>query len=148
MASGAPVTTLIEPLRPMLTQAKATHLVLFTKYRHEARFPLGNYQVGNGMIEGAGLYVDQTKWTRVAGTNERAPGFLSPYVYFQVSLVDLASSTVLANETLLGATTRSAARGESGGPWDAMTDEQKVKALVGIARKEAFAGTSRVLADP
>lgn len=146
LVDEATATVLLERLRPMLADAHATHLLLFTKYRHEASFPLGREHVGNGMIEGAGFYVDFTLMTRAIGTNERARGFLAPFAYFQVSLIDLATSTVLKNRTMLGGTTRSAARGESGDPWDALSDAQKIDLLLRIVRYQAFSATTEIIA--
>ena len=131
----------------MLADAHATRLVLITKYRHEAAFRMGSGEtVGNGMIEGAGFYVDRTLMTRKANTSERARGFLAPYVYCQVSLIDLATSAIVKEQTMLGGFVRSAARGESGEAWDALTDAQKVNLLVRIARAQAYNGALQVIA--
>ncbi|HEY2629806.1 MAG TPA: hypothetical protein VGI57_11810 [Usitatibacter sp.] len=144
---SAAVTMLLGQIRPLLAESRATHLVLVTKYRHEATFRMGSGEsVGNGMIEGAGFYVDRTLMTKKYGTSERARGFLSPYVYCEVSLIDLATSAVVKNQTILGGFVRSAARGESGEAWDALTDTQKVDLLVRIARGEAFKATTQVIA--
>ncbi|MFZ3321766.1 MAG: hypothetical protein WA190_05290 [Usitatibacter sp.] len=142
----AGATVLLERLRPMLAEIHASHLLLFTKYRHEARFPIGNSLVGSGMIEGVGFYVDRVLVTRVAGSGDTSRGFLAPFAYFQVWLIDLATSTVVKNRTMLGRTARSAARGESGEAWDALTDAQKVTLLVRILRSEAFNATTEVIA--
>ncbi|HEY2629174.1 MAG TPA: hypothetical protein VGI57_08595 [Usitatibacter sp.] len=146
---NASVDVLFERLRPLLAQANATHLVLFTKLRHEARFPLGNYEVGSGTIEGTGFYVDRILMTRVGGTsNDTARGFLAPYAYFQVTLVDLSASTIVKSRTVLGRANYSAARGESGEAWDALTDAEKVNVLMRIARREAYDATVEVIAAP
>jgi hypothetical protein len=146
LADGSPATALLERLRPMLAGVNATHLLLFTKYRHEARFPIGNFQAGNGMIEGAGFYVDYMLMTRIRDTSETSRGFLAPFAYFQVSLIDLATSAVVKNQTMLGRTTRSAARGVSGDPWDALTDAQKVDVLLRTVKRETFTATAEVIA--
>ncbi len=145
---NAPVTVLLERLRPLVAQANATHLLLFTKLRHEARFPLGNYEVGSGMIEGTGFYVDRILMTRMADSSDNARGFLAPYAYFEVTLLDLTASTIVKSRTVLGRTNYSAARGDSGEAWDALSDTEKVNVLMRIAKREAYNATAEVIATP
>jgi hypothetical protein len=106
---------------------QASRLVLLTKHRAPARLQAYHAFIGTGMLEGLGFYVDRQKPIRSFDTSELARGYIAPYVYVQVSLVDLATSEVVRNELVMATATVSAADGKTGmDPWDAMPAERKV----------------------
>jgi hypothetical protein len=139
--SDAGPAGLLQVLGPVLSSAHATHLVLASKYRHDAALQMHEGKVGSGKLEGLGFYVDRSMRTHVIETGESAVGFLSAFTYFRLSLIDLASGKVLKDVPVYASTTRSAARGASGDAWDAMTPEDKVAALDYLLRRE----TARVV---
>jgi hypothetical protein len=101
---------LIAALRAKLGRVDATHLVLATKYRHASMLRLAAGHVGSGRLEGLGFYIDTTFKTRRSDTGERGTGFLAPFAYFRLSLVDLATWKVVREERVLGSSVQSAAR--------------------------------------
>ena len=83
-----------------VAQEKASKLVLITKHRAEARLAVNSGFIGNGKIEGLGFYVDSVHRLEDADNAERTVGFLSPFVYVDVTLVDVASHTVVRRMTV------------------------------------------------
>ncbi len=80
-----------------IAQAKAGTLVLITKHRADARLRVRQGYIGSGKLEGLGFYVDTVHHLRDA-ENTRATGFLAPFVYIDVTLVDTASHTIIGQE--------------------------------------------------
>jgi hypothetical protein len=130
------VAKLLEALEPVVRPAKATHLILASKYRHEAALQLYESKVGSGRLEGLGFYVDRTLRTTTADSGESGVGFIAPYAYFRLSLVELASGKVLRDIPIYASDARTAARSESGEAWEAMTPEEKVAALERLLKAE------------
>ena len=129
-------SSIVAQVRAAALAAGATHLILVTKLRHDAMLRLGSSHTGSGKLQGLGFYLDFAKQTRRADTGERGQGFLAPYAYFKVSIVDLASGRVDGERDVVASMTRSTSRGETTHPWDAMTAEQKVGALRALIRRE------------
>lgn len=123
--------TLPADLAAALKEHHSTHLLLFTRLRAEAalRFPVSTR--GNGRLEGLGFYLDGNLMTRRPDTGAVARGFLSPYAYFRVILIDLGNGQVLATRNVTASTTLSVARApdNSSNPWDVLTPAQKAEAL-------------------
>jgi hypothetical protein len=137
---------LLDALKPVLTSARATHLVLASKYRHEAHLSLADGYIGSGQLEGLGFYVDRTYRTKRADTGERGVGFLAPFAYFRLTLIDLGTGQVLRDIPVFASTTRSASRGESGEAWDAMSANDKVRILEALLRQETAREVPRLIA--
>lgn len=113
-----------------LKQQSATHLVLVTKYRGEADLSGSRESMGSGELEGIGFYMDHLRWTKRSDNGGRGKGFLAPYAYFKVSLIDLATSTVLQHQLITSGIVYSAARSEdSASVWDALSASEKIKIL-------------------
>jgi len=72
----------------------ATHLVIVTRHRGQAEIRLQDGHTGSGMLEGLGYYIDQNFRTMSYATGGSATGYIAPYVYLRVSLVDLATSLI------------------------------------------------------
>lgn len=126
----------------------ATHLVLITKYRGDAHLQAQNQALGSGKLEGIGFYVDPVKVLIRSDTGERGRGFLAPFVYIKVSLVDLNTSTVIREQVVTSTTTLSAARTEGSNPWDALSPAQKVDILRRMIDKELFRVIPQITAQP
>ena len=113
-----------------VAQAKASRLVLITKHRGEAHLKTKHGFVGNGKIEGLGFYLDTVHRIHDEDITDRTVGFIAPFVYIDVTLVDTASHTVLrqtaitASETVMGAGNANGAN-----TWGALSPEQKMAAL-------------------
>jgi len=135
--------SLLASLRPVLQGAHATHLILASKYRHDAMLQFAHDKVGSGKLEGVGFYIDRTMRTRRGDTGEHAVGFLAPYAYFRLSLIDLATGQVLRDVPVFASVALSAARSASGDAWDVMTPQQKANAIEALIRQE----TARAIPD-
>jgi hypothetical protein len=77
-----------------------------------------------------GFYVDDSTVTNVGGAGGSARGFMAPYAYFRVSLVDLASGKLVIEERLTVSQAQSAQQLEKGSdPWEVLTPAQKIEML-------------------
>ena len=117
-----------------LKSAGATHLLLVTKHRGETRIDAHKGtesvgSVGSGYLEGIGFYIDRQLPTTRGDTRQQANGFLSPYVYAKVTLIDVASATVMQEEVVTASRFISAARSADSDPWAALCADQKAGLL-------------------
>jgi hypothetical protein len=136
---SAGVLTPSKELEGALRSSGATHLLLFTKYRADSMLKMASESIGSGKLEGLGFYIDQSFRMRRSDTGESGTGFLAPFAYFQVSLVDLTSWEILKTEAVMASTTLSGARLKQGSnPWDILAPEQKVAILQKLIQKETL----------
>lgn len=136
-------------LHDLLAKAGATDLILVTKQRGEPTFKVTNGKIaGTGWISGIGFYIDNV--TGMYNTEHRmtGEGFLGPYAYLTVSLIDMASMRVVKSkhglETSLALPQDKQAAAHS---WDALSAKEKVDALEYVIRKAVETGMSGVLAE-
>lgn len=121
---------LLEAVKIMLQNQNATHLVLITKHRSDAKLRLAHEYRGSGKIEGVGFYLDATLPTRRSDTYARGAGFLAPFAYIKVMLVDANTMAVIRERNTDESTTLSTARAEGSlRPVDVLTGAQKVAVL-------------------
>lgn len=108
----------------------AARLVLITKHHGEARLQVADGYIGSGKIEGLGFYVDTNKRMKVQETGTRSIGYLAPYVYIDVSLIDVATGTVTRRVVVaFGRVIATPAQAEGANPWDALSTQEKVSSL-------------------
>jgi hypothetical protein len=138
LAEGAipPESAIVASLR----QGGFSHLLLISKYRGLARLQLKDVAVGSGHLRGIGFYIDRDLRTKRSDTEESAHGFIAPYVYIRLTLVDLSTLAVRGERTIAASYTESAARNERGfDPWGALTPEQKVGSLKQLIERNVSA---------
>lgn len=140
------VTHLVATLEPIVRGAHATHLILASKYRHDAMLQLADGKVGSGKLEGLGFYLDRAMRTISGDTREEAFGFVAPYAYFRLSLIDLATGKVVRDVPVFASVTQTAAHSETGNAWDAMTPQEKASALEALIRRETEVAVPRLIA--
>jgi hypothetical protein len=129
MVAGAKADLPAAILNP-LKEAKITHLVLITRYRDEARMDTGRQVLGSGKVEGVGYYLDRETQIRLLSDGAVSVGFLAPFVYARVSLVDLATLQVIRSQvTTVGQAITAAATKTGGDPWDILDNAGKVDRL-------------------
>lgn len=122
----APTNALIAGLR----QQGFTHLLVLAKHRALARLQLTGLTVGSGYLSGLGFYIDNHLGTTNRETNTSGQGFVAPYVYIRLVLVDLASLQIQRQQVITASTSRSAADNPTGrDPWGAMSAADKVGTL-------------------
>ena len=134
--------SLVQAVREVASKADATHLVLVTKHRAPARLEVADGALGDGLLEGLGFYVDPTRiMDRHLSGGERSEGFIAPYAYFLVTLVDLRTGAIVAQRPAMEST--SATRQNVLTPWQALTPEQKA----GMLEKLIAAGAERAVPE-
>lgn len=144
--AAAGTAALLDAVRPVLRGVDATHLILATKYRHEARLQVDDGYVGSGLLEGLGFFVDRTYEPRHVATAAVAPGFLSAFAYFKLALLDLATGRLVREEAVFASQTSMGRESRTGHPWDAMSAEQKVAALDRLLKTETPVAMRKLIA--
>lgn len=141
------VRQVVMTVKPMLAGTGATHLVLVTKYRHRALVRIRDGHVGSGFLEGVGFYVDHGSMSRGNDVNDAEAGFIAPYGYLMISLVELASGRVAARERVVAAKAAVSTRERNVGyAWTRLTDAEKVERLTEVLREETSRVVPQVLA--
>jgi hypothetical protein len=131
---GGVAGLMLAVLKDMLGKVSATHLILVSKHRGEARLLFADGRVGNGYLEGLGFYIDRNHRVENVQSGESSEGFLAPFAYFRIALIDLAASRVLGEETVTAS--RALGAQDKTNPWDALSGEQKVTLLENFIRAE------------
>jgi hypothetical protein len=137
-----------EALGKLLREHAVSRLVLITKWRDDAQFKLYNGLTGTGKISGLGFYVDSSMRLTQLNSGESTHGFLGPYAFISVTVVDAASlapiRTVPAREgeMKLPLNDTGAVRA-----WDALAPAGKVDALERVLRRAVTTATAAALAD-
>jgi hypothetical protein len=138
-----------DALLPHLPATGATHLVLVLKGRGVGRFQVDEGTAEAGALEGLGYYVDSTLIThREAELALATRGFLAPFAYVDLALVDLATGKVVARREAREAAPQAATRSDSVDAWEAMPAAEKVTRLEGLLRKEADALVPALVGPP
>ena len=78
VASSGPAKPAFAALKDVLTQLKATHLILITKHRADTQMHLADSIVGTGKLRGLGLYLDLNKRLRLIESGETGCRFSVP----------------------------------------------------------------------
>jgi len=146
-ASGNTVD-LLEHVRVLLGGAKATHLILVTKLRNEARLRMADTTVGSGTLEGVGFYIDSSMRTKFVDTGEMGSGLLAPFAYFRVELIDLARGAAVSEQRVIASTTISAKSTTAQHAWTTLSGSEKVRILREMVTDETAAVIPKLLATP
>ncbi len=121
------------PLVVALRQEGFTHLVTATKLRSRNVVKLASsQQVGRGHLDGLGFYLDFGIRTQLVGTTAgQSQGLIAPFVYVQLTLVDVANLQVAGTQVITANTVHTPTGHVSAtqNPWDVMTPDQKMRAL-------------------
>ena len=129
---------LSQDLSEAMRKGGATHLLLVTRHRDGARIQASNGTVGSGKLEGLGFYIDPYTRTSQApggGLGVMGTGFLAPYVYLRILLVDLTTSMVDREELITWSILLSAASGATDDPRAVLAGAQ-LKFLVDALTRE------------
>ena len=136
-----------EALKALLAKAQATHLLLVTKRRDDARFKLayGN-TTGAGRISGVGIYFDTSMELVDAQTSETTVGYYVCYAYVRVWLLEASSLRVLASRPGSDHLMTTALRQKSAmAAWDARSPEEKMRDIVRVIDQAVY-GAAREIA--
>ena len=130
LAADGTLPSLLTTVRPLLRQPDTHYLFVIDKYRSDTRLKTAHSSVGTGTVSGLGFYVDARKGMMSTKTGERGRGFVAPFAYVMVTLVDLRTGAVVASQEEVETATRANVGSQATfDPWDAMTAEQKVQML-------------------
>lgn len=136
-----------EALREVLVKSGATHLLVIVKRRDQARFALRDGSVGTGTIAGLGFYVDDSMRTVRTETGEHSQGFIAPYAYVTVALIEVATMRALGSKSVSESSMVTPADSkEAVVAWDALSAEAKVVALNKVVSRAVSAAASDLLA--
>lgn len=145
---GGGTAAVFEAVRPIVANAKATHLILVTKHRHRAMLRLRDGHVGSGFLEGLGFYIDHGEPGRAGATlNDSERGFISPYTYFKVAVIDLATGNIAAEQYVVGSNAHTVVSGSIGNAWEALSAQEKDAQITRLIREEAARIVPQVLAQ-
>jgi len=108
----------------------ASQALLLTRRRGEAILRAYDDDLGTGKVEGVGYYLDRTAHMHNMDTGFSSRGFLAPYVWLQLTRVDLDSGRILA-EQAIGDSVVLAANQSQGdeNPWQIVPDARKIDQL-------------------
>jgi hypothetical protein len=137
-----------ESLLQTLKAQKATHLLLATKHRAEARMQTDTRQLGSGRVEGLGFYVDRVAEITDVKTGHRSVGYIAPHVYVRLSLIDLRDGKVLASRTVTASEViKPTDRDRGADPWTLLDSAAKVKAIDTLIARECAPALRALLAS-
>jgi hypothetical protein len=126
----------VAAIKALLQQTKADRLILVAPFRSEARFALRETFIGTGKIAGLGVYVDRISAITVTATGEDGEGFIAPYAYFTLSLIDGKSlSTIRRKVVLESELVPTAAVRTATVPWDVLSNQKKIEMLEMLVRR-------------
>jgi hypothetical protein len=99
---------------------------------------VGGSSDGKGRIEGLGFYLDGSVSTKVSETGDGGRGFIAPFVYIDVALIEMASSKVISKEKVVASRPVSAGQAvkDVGSPWEALSSAEKVRLVNKIIQDE------------
>ena len=137
---------IVEWVRPLVKDKKVTHAVLITKLAYEGIPDIQKPFVGNRTLEGVGFFVGRTAPLPGADPSSAGPGFLSPFAYFLVSVVDLRTGQTVREERGLASDSISATVTDSGNAWEALSGQQKMRKLIDLVTRELAIVMPKVLA--
>ena len=135
-------------LHDLLAKAGATDLILVTKQRGEPTFGVADGKInGPGWISGIGFYIDNVTGMFNSEHRMTGEGFLAPYAYLSVSLLDMASMRLVKSAQGLQTTMALPQDKQAAAhAWDAMSAKEKVDALERVIGRAVAIGMSGVLA--
>jgi len=136
-----------EALHDVLVKSGATYLVAIVKRRDQARFALRDGRIGSGTIAGLGFYVDDATRTVRQDTGERSQGFIAPYAYVTVALLEVASMKLVGSKSASESSVMTPADSKTAVvASDALSAEAKVRVLDNVISRAVGAAASDLLA--
>lgn len=136
-------------LAPALKQTAATHLLVVTRLRAQANIKTAREGIGAGRLEGLGFYVNSEQVLQRVESSEVSIGYLAPFTYVKLSLVNLATGNVERTQSIAHAQELSTDRKEGlSDPWEYLTTVEKVQVLRKILNEQIKAAVPALIAQP
>ncbi len=134
----------LQRLRNVLAQSKATHLLLITRHREDARMKLHDSYTGHGKISGVGFYVNELQKLEDVETGDFMQGYVAAFAVLRYRLIDLAAGKTLRVENVQVTSVEPTAKSALSA-WQGMSGERKVEALRRVVRDAATRAIPKVL---
>jgi hypothetical protein len=135
-------------LRETLQKAQVQRLVLVTKHRARTNVKLVSARLGSGNLYGLGFYIERIE-LEDRETRERGSGYLAPFAYLRVSLVNVDDMSrlrdVVTTETAVVMLPATAA---STNPLDALDGVQKFIELEKVIQAAVAKAVPALLPNP
>jgi len=136
LRTGQTSKDLLPAVGPLLRGSGATHLILLTKVKSEARVQsVKDIALGSGMLEGLGFYVDTGRTLPNAPAGSPVNAVLGPFAYFRLELIDLGRNEILREEKVIASRAYST---EGGNAWGLLSSSEKIATLQEIVRRETI----------
>lgn len=136
-------------LHDVLVKAGATDLLLVTKRKAEASFPVvrGTLNAA-GSLAGIGFYLDNETLMYNSEHLMTGEGFLAPFAYVMVSRLDLATMTLgKSRQALESSMSLPVDKKGADLAWDALSSTEKVEALDRVIRRSVGDATAGLMAQ-
>ena len=131
---GGGVASLVPTIRSQVGSVKATHWLVVTKQRAEVGAETTDGQrLGSGSADGLGFYIDRTRSMMLTSTGEAAQGYLAPFAYLRLTLIEAATGKIVAETKAIRS--RAIVRPDATHPWDALEPDEKVRMIQELARE-------------
>ena len=147
LSANGSLPALLDAVRAGLADKDTHYLVLVSKYHGDAHLMTDSGSIGSGKLTGLGFYVDTRTRMRRNDTHETGRGFLAPFAYVMVSLIDLRTGSVIRSEAAMESEAIANAGPDStGSPWDVISPERKVALLDAMLRTALLRAVPHVVA--
>ena len=131
LAEGASKAELPAWIVGTIDSAKLSHLLLITRHRGDASFPVHEgFTIGRGMVEGIGYYLDKSTEVKNMNTGRASLGFLGAFVMLRLQLLDAKTGELLGSQDVrVGQMHAGRNDKEVANIWDALDPREKVEVL-------------------
>ncbi len=138
--------TLPPEIDAALRREGASMVLLVSKHRGKARLQALDEKLGSGQIEGLGFYLDGNKRLRNQDTGEHSIGYIAPFVYVDISLIDVATGAVIGRKTIeAGRVIGTARNPDATTAWEALTSAQKLAMLTRMLTEQLHSAVPALL---
>ncbi len=143
LADGATRAELPAWIVNTIQSADLSHLLLITRHRGDASFPVRDgFSIGRGAVEGIGYYLDNSTELKNVNTGKPSLGFLGAYAMLRLQLVDALSGDIVGSQDVrVGQIYGGRNDTEVANIWNALDPREKVEVL----RKLVEDNVTRVL---
>jgi hypothetical protein len=126
-----------------ISSASLSHLLLITRQRGDAAFPVvEGFTLGTGRVEGIGYYVDTFTELVNRDTGTPSTGFLGAYAMLRLQLIDAQSGEIASTQDVAACEIHAGRRGAQGAQiWAELGPQEKVEVLRELVQRSV----SRVL---
>jgi hypothetical protein len=130
-----------------IDQFRATHVILLTKERSDARLPIADGYLGVGSLRGLGYYLDGAQPLKSKTTGDEDIGFIASYAHMRLTLADARTGTILKQRSVTAARVYSVVGSQKAlNPWDVLSTEQKVERLQNLIEKSMSTEVPQLIA--